>query len=293
MSKKFLTDIDLNKNELQNAVVQCLSTAPSTGVLGQIYYNTTDHLLYQHNGTAWEAVGDNTGAMVTLTENTGSGDTIKSYTLSQGSSTVGIINIPKDYLVKSGSIKTVTTANQPYSGAAEGDKYLDFVVNTKDSAAGSGTTSHISIPVNDLVDAYTAGNGITISAANVVSEKIDISRANGLSSSSGGLGLDLASSGSAGAMSAVDKAKLDALENAPLKYKVSNPALTPSGGVCTWVISSADMGGNAGTETMCRLLDENNAEVVADMQFNVGEIKIYINSTSTIAANKYTALIFA
>lgn len=58
MSKLFLTDINLNQNELQNAVIQNLGTAPSSGVVGQLYYNTSDKKLYQYNGTAWVVVGD-------------------------------------------------------------------------------------------------------------------------------------------------------------------------------------------------------------------------------------------
>lgn len=80
------------------------------------------------------------------------------------------INIPKDYLVKSADIKVVTTADDPYTGAAVGDKYIDFVVNTVDS---DGNETHIYLSVQDLVDEYTAGDGIDISDSNVIKIKID------------------------------------------------------------------------------------------------------------------------
>jgi len=56
-SKKVVVDLDLKQNELQNAVLQVLSGAPSTPKAGQIWYNSTDHLVYFYNGTSSIPVG--------------------------------------------------------------------------------------------------------------------------------------------------------------------------------------------------------------------------------------------
>ncbi|CAB4123470.1 hypothetical protein UFOVP46_1 [uncultured Caudovirales phage] len=53
MSRSFLTNINLNKNELQNAAIQALSTAPNTPVVGQVYFDSAIGNLRQWNGTVW------------------------------------------------------------------------------------------------------------------------------------------------------------------------------------------------------------------------------------------------
>ena len=96
---------------------------------------------------------------VTLTAAEGSGDILKTYTLKQGNNTIGAIDIPRDFLVKSASVKTCTTQDDPVAGYKVGDKYIDFVLNTKE---GTVEDQHLYVLVSDLVDNYEGGSTTTI-----------------------------------------------------------------------------------------------------------------------------------
>ncbi len=147
---------------------------------------------------------------------------IATYQLQKDGVQVGAnIDIPKDYLVKSADIKVSTGDGDP-SGLPDGTKYIDFVINTK---VGVGEESHIYLDVQELVDAYKAGNGIVISGTNEISVKVVA--ANGLSVGADGVAMALASATENGAMSKEQFTKLGEIaDNATANTITLNGAVT-------------------------------------------------------------------
>lgn len=127
-----------------------------------------------------------------LTKDATSADYAAVYHLTKDGVNVGeAINIPKDLFVESGEIVENPTG-QPAG------KYLKLVLQNQ--------TYPVYINVADLVDAYTPGNGITISGTNEVSAKVVAG--NGLSVDTDGIKMDVVSADAAGAMSSADFTKL-------------------------------------------------------------------------------------
>ena len=140
------------------------------------------------------------------------------YTLKQGGVALGVnINIPKDMVVKSGSIVAGTWNNNTFTPSASGTgKALKLELNNSNDI--------IYINVADLVDAYTAdGVTLTLNANNQFSIK-----AGGVSET------ELAQAVKNKLMSATEKTKLaNIAENAQVNVietvNVNGNALTPSG----------------------------------------------------------------
>lgn len=106
MSLKILShiqsfDIDMQKNKLQNAVVDPLASAPASPVAGQIYYNNVSNDLFFYNGTTWVS----SAGVTSITA--GNGITVS------GSTTVTVTNATVGFAstAKSASTTTLTSTS--------------------------------------------------------------------------------------------------------------------------------------------------------------------------------------
>lgn len=145
MAKKILTDLDFNKNELQNGVIQNLASDPSNPVAGQMYFNTTSHKMRLYNGTSWENAGAGDGSVTSI------------------SAGAGLNTTGDDASVDGGTITTTGTLNLTKSGVTAGtyqgltvDKYgrvtsassLTILAKYTGTITGDGTTASFTITHN-------------------------------------------------------------------------------------------------------------------------------------------------
>ena len=124
-------------------------------------------------------------------------DYLKTYILSQGTKEIGRIDIPKDLVVESGSLVHGTWTDDTFTENPEGpDTALKLIIaNQKEP---------VYINTKDLVDYYTAGNGIDIdNTHNTIALKLDANGEPFLTVGVDGLKLD-------GVQVAIDKAVNDA-----------------------------------------------------------------------------------
>lgn len=166
---KVLTNLDLNKNELQNARIQNLATAPSNPEEGQIYYNTTDKKVYKWDGVQWSDMGSSYTLPVATPTALGGvkvGDglsatndgTLSANVISVAGKT-GAVNLDKND-VGLGNVDNTSDANKPVSTAVQTalDDKLDLSGGTMtgDIAMGGNKITGLDEPTNSS-DAVTKG----------------------------------------------------------------------------------------------------------------------------------------
>lgn len=146
---KYLSNIDLNKNQLQNGALHPVGTEPSSPTEGQVYFNTTggNKKMYYYNGTAWVFMGSQ-------------GDITAVTSATTDQLTVANSTGPAPAF----SIVTATVANAE-TGLATGDQIHTFVTTQTDTIAASTSGNAATATKLETARSFTTTGDVVLASA--------------------------------------------------------------------------------------------------------------------------------
>lgn len=343
-TKPVLVDINMNNNEIQNVVLQNLSSTPTSVKAGKIWYNSVDNLVYFHNGTSAIPVGYLPPATTATLGGVIVGTNIavaSDGTISVASATnaiAGILRLATDAEASTGTAEgvavnpkqlasaiatalvgalvykgtwAITTSTTDFSGITlpvkQGYMYAvtgtgpatvggiewnpgDYLVIDADVPAGGTITQVHKIDNSEASDIVRLNTTQTITNKTINADNNTITNLETDNFKSGVV--RTSSDGIRPASSASDTCLVTekAVSSAGYitKFSVNNPSLSSSSGVCTWTVTNTI--GSIDVGVFVREISSNEI-VQCDITQTASTITIKMNSSNTIPAGTYSAIV--
>lgn len=151
---KFLYPLNLTKNELQNAVIQNLATAPSSPKLGQIYFDTNEDDFRVYNGTSWVSA---------IEPGTSLNNEVGDITLSGGNK-IGLVKSGKTFTINhdTTAINNLSATDRTYISGLVFDDYGHITSYTTGTETVVNTDTDTTYSIK--ASAQTGGAGIDLDA---------------------------------------------------------------------------------------------------------------------------------